>query len=106
MLITVINAQSLVVHSEDISTDFIINRSDYLAISETWMEESMPVNGPAFDLRSYCNTAKRKQIATTSSVAVSSSSSRKADRVAIYRNTNSFTDCNRVSIDISEINWG
>ncbi|GFQ96850.1 hypothetical protein TNCT_161251 [Trichonephila clavata] len=44
ILITAINAQSLVAHSEDISTDSIIHRSDYLAISETWMEDSMPVN--------------------------------------------------------------
>ncbi|GFR29805.1 hypothetical protein TNCT_367831 [Trichonephila clavata] len=63
----------------------------------------MPVNVLGFDLRSYCKTAKRRQMATTSSVAVSSSSSsRKASGVAIYRNINSFTDCNRVKIDISE----
>lgn len=104
ILITAINAQSLVAHSEDISTDSIINRSDYLAISETWMEDFKPVQVPGFDLRSYRNTAKRRQIATTSSAAVSSSSSRIAGGVAIYRNINSFTDCNRVNIDISEMN--
>ncbi|GFW80210.1 hypothetical protein TNCV_461171 [Trichonephila clavipes] len=38
-----------------------------LAISETWMEETMPVNVPGFDLRSYSNTAKSGQIATVSS---------------------------------------
>ncbi|GFR23892.1 hypothetical protein TNCT_359221 [Trichonephila clavata] len=38
----------------------------------------MTVNVPGFDLRSYCNTAKRRQIATTSSLVLSSSSSRKA----------------------------
>ncbi|GFU41309.1 hypothetical protein TNCV_3011331 [Trichonephila clavipes] len=36
--------------SEDISTDSIINQSNYLAIKETWMEDSMPVNAPDFDL--------------------------------------------------------
>ncbi|GFX31547.1 hypothetical protein TNCV_687951 [Trichonephila clavipes] len=41
ILITVINAQSFVMHSEDISTDSIINRSDYLAINETWVEDSI-----------------------------------------------------------------
>ncbi|GFQ86732.1 uncharacterized protein TNCT_365501 [Trichonephila clavata] len=107
ILITVINAQTLVAHSEDISFDSIINRSDYLEISETWMEDSMPMNVPGFDLRSYCNTAKLKQIASTSSVAVSSlPSSRKADGVAIYRNINSFTDCNIVNTEISKINLG
>ncbi|GFR33030.1 hypothetical protein TNCT_261511 [Trichonephila clavata] len=68
LLITTINAQSLIAHSEDISTDSIINRPDYLAISDTWMEDAMPLNVLDFDLRSYGNTAKRRQIATTSSV--------------------------------------
>ncbi|GFX88104.1 hypothetical protein TNCV_159191 [Trichonephila clavipes] len=74
-----------------------------LTISETWMEDSIPVNVPGFDLRSSYNTAKRRQIVTTSSVEVSSSS-RKAVGVAIYCNNYSFTDCNRVNIEISEIN--
>ncbi|GFR24915.1 hypothetical protein TNCT_263241 [Trichonephila clavata] len=74
ILITAINAQSLVAHLEDISTDYIINRSDYLAISETWQEDSLPVNVPGFNLISYCNTAKLRQTGTTSSVVVSSSS--------------------------------
>ncbi|GFR00822.1 hypothetical protein TNCT_560431 [Trichonephila clavata] len=51
MHIKAINTQNLVLHSEDISTDSIINLSDYLAISETWMEDSMPVNVPGIDLR-------------------------------------------------------
>ncbi|GFW87246.1 hypothetical protein TNCV_5125981 [Trichonephila clavipes] len=50
ILITTINAQSLVTHSEDISSDSIINRSDYSAISEIWMDYSMPVNVLGFDL--------------------------------------------------------
>ncbi|GFS97369.1 uncharacterized protein TNCV_1825131 [Trichonephila clavipes] len=68
------------------------------------MEDSMPVNVPGFDLRSYCNTAKCRQIATTLLVAISSSSNRYSGGVAIYCNINSFTDCNRVNIDILEIN--
>ena len=44
----------------------------------------MPVNVPGFYLTKYCNTAKSRQNATTSSVAVSSS--RKAGGVAIYHN--------------------
>ncbi|GFY25053.1 uncharacterized protein TNCV_2692441 [Trichonephila clavipes] len=70
------------------------------------VEDSMPVSVLGFYLRSYCNTAKRRQIATTSSVEISSSSNHKAGGVAIYRNINSFTDCNRVNIDISENNLG
>ncbi|GFU91499.1 uncharacterized protein TNCV_2542671 [Trichonephila clavipes] len=70
------------------------------------MEDSMPVNVPGFDLRSFYNTTKRRPIATASSVVVALLSSRKAGGVAIYRNINSFTDCNRVNIDISEIKLG
>ncbi|GFW77842.1 hypothetical protein TNCV_3404151 [Trichonephila clavipes] len=70
------------------------------------MQGSMPVNVPRFDLRLSYNTAKRRQIETTSSWVVSSSSSCKAGGVTIYRNINGFTYCNRVNIDISEINLG
>ncbi|GFX00710.1 hypothetical protein TNCV_4576771 [Trichonephila clavipes] len=48
----------------------VLLASQNLAIRETWMEDSMPVNVPGFDLRPYCNTAKRRLIATTSSVSV------------------------------------
>ncbi|GFS78341.1 hypothetical protein TNCV_4766271 [Trichonephila clavipes] len=50
ILIPAINSQSLVLHSEDISTDSHINRSVYLAMNETWMEDSMAVNLPGFHL--------------------------------------------------------
>ena len=76
ILITAVNAQKFGPHSEDIFTDTIIKRSEYLAYSETWIENSMPVNVPGFDLRSYCKTAKNRQIATTSSIAATSSSIR------------------------------
>ncbi|GFS58933.1 hypothetical protein TNCV_68611 [Trichonephila clavipes] len=70
------------------------------------MEDSMSVNVLSFDLRSSYNTDKCRQIDTTSSMAVSSLSSCKAGGVTIYRNINSFTDCNRVNIDLSEIYLG
>ncbi|GFW76294.1 hypothetical protein TNCV_1580731 [Trichonephila clavipes] len=63
------------------------------------MVDSMPLNVPDFDLRSSYNTSKLRQIATLSS-------SRKAVGVTVYRNINSATNCNRVNIDISEINLG
>ncbi|GFW70697.1 hypothetical protein TNCV_2922521 [Trichonephila clavipes] len=77
-----------------------------LAISDTWVEDSMSVNVPGFDLRSSYNIAKHRQIATTSSVVVASSSSRKASGVAIYRKINDLMDCNPVNIDVSKINLG
>nr|CAD7430841.1 unnamed protein product [Timema monikensis] len=42
LLVSGINAQSLVVHAEDIETDSIKNRSDYLTISETWINHATP----------------------------------------------------------------
>ncbi|GFT95262.1 uncharacterized protein TNCV_3325801 [Trichonephila clavipes] len=77
-----------------------------LAISEIWMEDCMIMNVLGFDLRSSYNTARSRQIATTSSVAVlSSSSNRKAGGVTAYRNINSFTYCNRVNIDLGKLTW-
>ncbi|GFV30230.1 hypothetical protein TNCV_97061 [Trichonephila clavipes] len=61
------------------------------------MEDFMSVNVPGFDLISYCKTAKRRQIATTPSVAVSSSSSQGVIIIINY---------NRVNVDISKINLG
>ncbi|GFW45056.1 helitron_like_N domain-containing protein [Trichonephila clavipes] len=87
-----------------LASEVLLERQN-LAISETWMEDSMPVNVPGFDLRSSNNNTKLRQIAASSSVAVSSSS-RKDVGVAIHRSINSFTDCNRVNLDISEINLG
>ncbi|GFY20264.1 hypothetical protein TNCV_208961 [Trichonephila clavipes] len=64
----------------------------------------MEVNVPGFDMRSSYTTAKHRQVATTSLVVVSSSSSRNARGITIDRNINNFTDCNRVNVDISETN--
>ena len=63
----------------------------------------MPMNVPGFHLRSYCNNAKNIQIATTSSVAVSSSSSRKAGGVAIYCNINRFIDYSNEPLTVLEL---
>ena len=106
VLIITINVQNLVTHSEDISTDTITNqpKSEYQAISGTWMENFLSVNVLGFDLRSQRNTATKRQIATTSSVAMSLSSSHKADGVVLYRNLNS-SDCDRVDIDMSDIHY-
>ncbi|GFU28129.1 hypothetical protein TNCV_3617951 [Trichonephila clavipes] len=46
----------------NISTDSTLNRSDDLAISETWMEDSMPANVHGFHLRSYCNTVSADKL--------------------------------------------
>ncbi|GFT19400.1 helitron_like_N domain-containing protein [Trichonephila clavipes] len=63
-------------------------------VAKTPREDSMRVNVPGFNLRPYCNAAKRRQIATISSV-VSSSSSRKAGGIVMCRDINSFTNCNK-----------
>ncbi|GFX30936.1 hypothetical protein TNCV_4146441 [Trichonephila clavipes] len=59
-----------------------------LSIIEAWMEDSMPVNVPGFDLRSSYNIAKRIYII---GVDITSSSYNDSGD-AIYRNINSFID--------------
>lgn len=38
-----LNVQSLNAHSEDVSTDHVMTRADFLALSETWMDSNVPV---------------------------------------------------------------
>ncbi|GFQ71292.1 hypothetical protein TNCT_602451 [Trichonephila clavata] len=74
--------KSLVMHSESICTDSIINRSDYLATNETWMEYSMPVNVLICYYIVILLSADKFQLHHRVAVS-SSSSSRKAGRVTI-----------------------
>jgi hypothetical protein len=43
LIVTTINAQSLVAHAHDLISDTVLAASDCLAISETWMDDSRPV---------------------------------------------------------------
>ncbi|GFV75569.1 hypothetical protein TNCV_2240181 [Trichonephila clavipes] len=82
-------------HSQDISSDSLINRSDYLAIKDTWMEDFIHgieyVRGFYLTVRLHCCTTKCRQIVTASSKRVSSSS-RKDGGLDVCRNISSFTD--------------
>ncbi|GFT36216.1 hypothetical protein TNCV_4778461 [Trichonephila clavipes] len=60
----------MLTQSEDISTDSIIERYDYLAICEIWMVDPMPENVNAFDLRPHCNTRNQRSLALVFSIVI------------------------------------
>lgn len=77
------NCQSLVAHSTDIATDQIMRHSDYLALSETWMDDkcnAVPILGFEF------------LVGDSTSVNQRGGGKRSAGGVAIYRNAESVTD--------------
>jgi hypothetical protein len=85
------STQSLVAHVEHIETDSIMNKSDYLVINETWMDDATPVNVSGFQLKA-CNTAlerRQNQLSTSSPLC-----KRPAGGAAIYRNLNSLPTVN------------
>ncbi|GFX29503.1 hypothetical protein TNCV_4775771 [Trichonephila clavipes] len=88
-----------------LESEVLLERQN-LAISETWMEDSMAVNVPGFDLRSplmILLSADKLQLHHRWYIIIFKSQS---GGVTIYSNINSFTDCNRVNFDISNINLG
>ena len=82
---------SLVAHTVDISTDTLINRSEYFAVSETWMENSMPVNVPG-------TGTNKTQIITTPGHRIIIKS--QSCGIAIYCYINRLTERNRVNNDV------
>jgi hypothetical protein len=51
LLVSAIKAQNFMAHAEDTETDFIMNKSDYLIISETCMDDATPGNVSGFELK-------------------------------------------------------
>ncbi|GFV80190.1 uncharacterized protein TNCV_1477521 [Trichonephila clavipes] len=56
LIVSAFNAQSLVAHAGDIESDNILMNSDYMVISETWMNCANTVMINAFELRASNNT--------------------------------------------------
>lgn len=81
-----INAQSLYAHKSDIESDTVLQDSDILIVTETWMDDDEPVSIDGYEL-----TICRKK----------SSRTRTAGGVAIYRNLNSFISCRPYHLDIT-----
>ncbi|GFT51651.1 ATP-dependent DNA helicase [Trichonephila clavipes] len=102
LIVSAFNAESLVAHAGDIESDNILMNSNYMVISETWMNcaNTAMING--FELRASNNTAieHRTHCPSTSSelpVRVSA-----AGGSAIYRNLQSSTNCNEIIVNANK----
>lgn len=100
VIICTINSQSFMAHSKDIETDKVLMKSDILALTETWMDESSIVNLEGFEL--VCSAGKsmipRENACSDDPVA---RSRRIAGGVAIYKRNSSLFDCRPLNVDIS-----
>ncbi|GFV83502.1 uncharacterized protein TNCV_982651 [Trichonephila clavipes] len=102
LIVSAFNAQSLVAHAGDIESDNILMNSDYMVISETWMNCANTVMINAFELRASNNIAleHRTHCSSTSSelpVRVSA-----AGGSAIYRNLQSSTNCSEIIVNANK----
>jgi hypothetical protein len=71
------NVQSLLAHKEDVETDHVMNRAEYLLLNETWMDEDNQVELQGYEL---VHLKKREK-------------GRTAGGAAIYRSVDSLTTC-------------
>ena len=71
------NTQSLLAHKEDVETDAVLRRAEYLLLNETWMDEHNAVALNGFDL---VHVEKSEE-------------GRTAGGCAIYRSVDSLTTC-------------
>ncbi|GFU66599.1 ATP-dependent DNA helicase [Trichonephila clavipes] len=102
LIVSAFNAQSLVAHAGDIESDNILMNSDYMVISETWMNcaETVMING--FELRASNNTALEHRThcpSTSSELPVRVSA---AGGSAIYRNLQSSTNCSEIIVNANK----
>ncbi|GFU22764.1 uncharacterized protein TNCV_829751 [Trichonephila clavipes] len=97
LIVSAFNAQSLVAHAGDIESDNILMNSDYMVISETWMNCANTVMINGFELRASNNTALEHRTncpSTSSELPVRVS--------AIYRNLQSSTNCSEIIVNANK----
>ncbi|GFV15154.1 hypothetical protein TNCV_4328011 [Trichonephila clavipes] len=102
LIVSAFNAQSLVVHAGDIESDNILMNSDYMVISETWMNCANTVMINGFELRASNNTALEHRThcpSTSSELPVRVSA---AGGSAIYRNLQSSTNCSEIIVNANK----
>ncbi|GFX05943.1 ATP-dependent DNA helicase PIF1, partial [Trichonephila clavipes] len=102
LIISAFNAQSLVVHAGDIESDNILMNSDYMVISENWMNCANTVMINGFELRASNNTALEHRThcpSTSSELPVRDSA---AGGSAIYRNLQSSTNCSEIIVNANK----
>ncbi|GFV66369.1 uncharacterized protein TNCV_1478331 [Trichonephila clavipes] len=102
LIVSAFNAQSLVAHAGDIESDNILMNSDYMVISETWMNCANTVMINGFELRASNNTALEHRThcpSTSSELPVRVSA---AGGSAIYRNLQSSTNCSEIIVNANK----
>ncbi|GFU16409.1 ATP-dependent DNA helicase [Trichonephila clavipes] len=102
LIVSAFNAQSLVAHAGDIESNNILINSDYMGISETWMNCANTVMINGFELRASNNTALEHRThcpSTSSELPVRVSA---AGGSAIYRNLQSSTNCSEIIVNANK----
>ncbi|GFU30235.1 hypothetical protein TNCV_4116021 [Trichonephila clavipes] len=102
LIVSAFNAQSLVAHAGDIESDNILMNSDYMVISETWMNCANTVMINGFELRVSNNTALEHRThcpSTSSELPVRVSAARGS---AIYRNLQSSTNSSEIIVNANK----
>ncbi|GFV57651.1 uncharacterized protein TNCV_3132391 [Trichonephila clavipes] len=102
LIVSAFNAQSLVAHAGDIESDNILMNSNYMVISETWMNCANTVMINGFELRASNNTALEHRThcpSTSSELPVRVSA---AGGSAIYRNLQSSTNCSEIIVNANK----
>ena len=100
LIVSAFNAQSLVAYAGDIENDHILKNSDYMAISETWMDCANTVKLNGFELKAIHNTAleyRTDRPSTSSEPPLARVSA--AGGSAIYRNLQSSTSCREIIVN-------
>ncbi|GFV33326.1 ATP-dependent DNA helicase [Trichonephila clavipes] len=102
LIVSAFNAQSLAAHAGDIESDNILMNSDYMVISETWMNCANTVRINGFELRASNNTALEHRThcpSTSSELPVRVSA---AGGSAIYRNLQSSKNCSEIIVNANK----
>ncbi|GFX71093.1 ATP-dependent DNA helicase [Trichonephila clavipes] len=102
LIVSAFNTQSLVAHAGDMESDNILMNSDYMVISETWMNCANTVMINGFELRASNNTALEHRThcpSTSSELPVRVSA---AGGSAIYRNLQSSTNCSEIIVNANK----
>ena len=94
VIIININAQSLIAHVVDIESDPQLQKSDYLAITETWIDSTNPIQLSGFELQNHINNS-----AVSYTMDCNNNKLGTTGDVAICRNVNSVTQCKIIEND-------
>jgi hypothetical protein len=88
LIVTTISANAV-----DLISDTVLVASDCLAISETWMDDSRPVQLHGFKIKTCRNTAIQRSSNQPSTSSDRPTRVSAAGGVALYRNVDSVTEC-------------